>query len=70
MAPILTGCVDLDLRDKPKGDKLMYIPNDDTQNYPYHRLQLMVEILDTQLNEPTNQNSLKSRKLLSQIIRN
>ena len=40
-------------------DKLIYIPNDDTQNYPFYRLQLMVEKLDTQLNELTNQNSLK-----------
>ena len=40
-------------------DKVMYIPNDDTQNYPFCRLQLVVETLDTQLNEPTNQNPLK-----------
>ena len=26
------------------GDKLMYIPNDDTQNYPFCRLQLVVEM--------------------------
>ncbi len=24
-------------------DKLMYIPNDDTQNYPFSRLQLLVQ---------------------------
>ena len=41
-------------------DKLMYIPNDDVQNYSFGRLKLMVE---TQLHEPTNQNSLKSPKL-------
>ena len=30
-----------------------------TKNYPFHRLQLVVETLDAQLNEPTNQNSRK-----------
>ena len=30
-------------------DKLMYMHNDDTQNYPFCTLQL-----DTKLNEPTN----------------
>ena len=33
----------------------MYIPNDDTQNYPFCRLQSMVKSLDTQTNKPTNQ---------------
>ena len=42
-------------------DKLMYIPNDDTQNYPLCRLQLVIEKFghSSQLNEPTNQNSIK-----------
>ena len=35
------------------GDKLMYFPNNDTQNYPFCRLQLVVETFG-QLNEPTN----------------
>ena len=40
-------------------DKLMDIPNDDTLNYPLnYRLQLVVKMLDTQLNEPTNQKSI------------
>ena len=43
-------------------DKLMYIFNDNTQNYPFCRLQLLVKRLDTQLNEPTNQNSTDVRK--------
>ena len=30
-------------RDKAMADKLIYIPNDDTQNYPLCRLQLEVE---------------------------
>ena len=42
-------------------DKLMYfIPNDDTQNY-ICGLQLVVE---TQINEPTNQNSIKVPKIV------
>ena len=43
-------------------DKYLYIPLDDTQNYPFCRLQLVVESLETQLNRPTNQNSLKFSK--------
>ena len=36
--------------------KLMYIPNDDTQNYTLYRLQLVIlKRLDNQINEPTNQ---------------
>ena len=45
---------------------MMYIPIDHTQNYPFCRLlQLVVETfgLDTQLNEPTNQNSIKVPKV-------
>ena len=30
-------------RDKLMADKSMNIPNDDTQNYPFYRLQLVVE---------------------------
>ncbi len=30
-------------KDKPMADKLMYIPNDDTQSYPIYRLHLVVE---------------------------
>ena len=39
-------------------DKLVYIPNNDIQIYPFCRLQLVVEIMDTQLNEPTNNNPI------------
>ena len=42
----------------------MYISNDDTQNYPLCRLQLVVERLETQLNEPTNQISIKVAKVI------
>ena len=36
----------------------MYIPNDDTQNYPFS--------MDTQLNEQTNQNQIKVPKVVQQ----
>ena len=48
------------LRDKTIADKLMYIPSNDTQNYPFCRLQLVVETF----NEPTNQNSIKVPKVI------
>ena len=32
-----------DIWDETMADKLMYISNDDTQNYPFCRLQLAVE---------------------------
>ena len=47
-------------------DKTLYIPINDTQNYPLFRLKLLVEIFE--LKKSTNQNSLKSPKLLSQEI--
>ena len=31
------------LRNKTMADKLIFIPNDDTQNYPFSRLQIVVE---------------------------
>ena len=46
----------------------MYIPNVDTQNYPFHRLQLVGKTYGTQLNKPTNQNSFKVPKVVRQII--
>ena len=39
-------------------DKLLDISNDDTLNYPFCRLKLAVD----QLNQPTNQNLIKSPK--------
>ena len=44
-------------------DKLMYIPNDETKNYLFCRLQLVFD-LDTQLNEPTNQILIKVLKVI------
>ena len=35
-------------------DELMYIPNDDQQNFPFCRLKLLVEMFG-----PTNQDSIK-----------
>ncbi len=43
---------------------LVYISNDDAHNYPFHRLQLVVETFE--LNEPTNDNFIKSPKELRQ----
>ena len=42
----------------------MYIPNNDSQNYPFYSLQLVVEPFDTQLKEPTNQKSKKVSKVV------
>ena len=42
----------------------MYIFNDDTQNYTFSRLQFVVEALKPQLNEPTNQNSMRVPKFV------
>ena len=48
-------------------DKLMYIVNDDTQNYPLCRFELVqwLKRMNTQLNEVTNQISPTSAKILS-----
>ena len=43
-------------------DKLIFIPNDDTQNSLFCKLQLLKR-LDTQLHESANQNSLKVPKV-------
>ena len=50
-------------------EKLLHIPNDETQNYTFCRSKLVVETFETLLNELTNQNSLKSPKLLGQRTR-
>ena len=47
-------------RDETMADK----SNDDTQNYPFIDYNLWLKHLDTQLNEPTNQNSLKIPKVI------
>ena len=50
-------------------DKLMYIPNDGTQNHPFCRLRLVVETFEVVVKESTNQNSIKCLKLLSLRVR-
>ena len=42
----------------------MYITNENIQNYSFYSLQLEVKLLDTQLNEPTNQISRKDYKVV------
>ena len=42
----------------------MYMPNNDIQNSLFCKLQSLVEILDTQLYEPKNQNSLEVPKVV------
>ena len=50
----------------------MYVPNADTQNYPFYRLKLVVEKMDNQRNEQTNQvvkltNKKRYYKTLGQV---
>ena len=40
------------------------IPNGDTENYPFFRLQLVVEKLDTRLAEPTNKHFINVPKVV------
>jgi len=37
----------------------MYIPNANTQNWPFFKLQLVIETFGHSTNKPTNQNSIK-----------
>ena len=48
--------------------QLMYIPNNNTQNDPFCRLQLVIVSFEPQLNEPTNQNSIKVPKVYEPAI--
>ena len=56
--------------DKTMADKLMYIPNDNTQNYHFCRIKLMVAKFDHSTKLTNQKNSLKSPKMLSLPIRN
>ena len=40
-------------------EKLMYIPNANTQNCLFYKLQLVIETFGYSTNKPTNQNSIK-----------
>ena len=46
-------------------DNLIYIPNDDTQNYSFCRLESVVKTFELSTNEPTNWN-LKVPKVVKQ----
>ena len=46
-------------RDKTIADEFINIPNNDAQHYPFCRLQLLVENLDTHFNKPTYQILMK-----------
>ena len=50
-------------------DKCMNNLHADTQNYTICRLQLRLKRLNTQLNEPTNQNFILFQNLLSRHMR-
>ncbi len=43
-------------------DELMYIPNDDTKITPF--VHYLLKRLETQHNEPTNQNLIKVHKIV------
>ena len=47
-------------------DKLMHIPNDDTQNYPSVEYNYWLKRLNTQINESANQNSIKVLKVFNE----
>ena len=51
------------------GYKLTYNPNNDTQITPSVNYNQWLKRLNTQLNELTNQNSMKVSKVVSQRIR-
>ena len=47
-------------------DKLMYIPNDAIQNHTFFWLQILVE--ETELNKPTNKNSMQVPKVVKPTL--
>ena len=48
-------------------DKLIYIPNDGTQNYPFGSVNLVAETLEHSTKFPTYQNSIKVAKVVRPI---
>ena len=50
-------------------DKLMYIPKDETQNYPFCRSQLVVQTFGSLSWKPTNRNLIKVPKVVKQQIK-
>ena len=55
--------------DETMADNLMYISNNDTQNYLFLDCNWLLKRLGTQLNETTNQNSTIVPKVVKQRIR-
>ena len=51
-------------RDNTMADKLMYILNDNTQNYPFRKLNFRLKRMDTKFYKQTNQNSLNFPKFV------
>ena len=45
-------------------DKLIEIPNNDTQSFPFYKLQLLVKTFEHSTYKSTNQNSLKVHKVV------
>ena len=45
-------------------EKLMYIPNANTQNCPFYNLQLVIETFGHSTNKPINQNSIKVPQII------
>ena len=56
-------------RDKTMANKLMYIPNEDTQNNPFCRLILEFETFGHFNKEPTNQKSIKDPKVTEKNLK-
>ena len=42
-------------------DKLIYIPNDDTENYPFYSLQTVVETIGHSMNQPIKIQRIRKR---------
>ena len=50
-------------------DKLIYIPNDDTQNYPFCRLKLVIETFDHLIKIQCSPQSCKGKEEENVIIK-
>ena len=48
----------------------MYFPVDNTQIYHFRRLKLVVELFDTELNEPTYQRPIKVPRVVKSANKN
>ena len=59
----------MDHRNKTVADKLMFIPNDDIQNYPFYRLQLVVWILKL-MNQSIKKNQVVKKNKMKTLLQN